>query len=262
MTKTGNGFEISHFAQRKKVSRKELQRLRTLINNKEGQIQRATRKPRLKGVRWFFSTILGFDQGNIFRKYKSSIFGRKTKVSVEQLQGELQELKGDLEGQKQKYANDIFKAQAELEEKQSRIFSNAERRRKKKTGENQTFTTDIKNLQDTIKDLEAKSEGVDKIIKTLNDGTLQEEILIKQEANEAKRTQRANAKKTPTNILKRTNTNNAGLGTLFGNPAASGGYFNIRKIKIRKLKYRKSRSHTKLTRKLSNKPRTHKRKRT
>jgi hypothetical protein len=269
MTKTGNGFEISHFAQRKKVSRKELKRLRTLINNKEGQIQRATRKPRLKGVRWFFSTILGFDQGNIFRKYKSSIFGRKTKVSVEQLQGELQELKGDLEGQKQKYANDIFKAQAELEEKQSRIFSNAERRRKKKTGENQTFTTDIKNLQDTIKDLEAKSEGVDKIIKTLNDGTLQEEILIKQEANEAKRTQRANAKKTPTNILKRTNTNNAGLGNLFGNEPkveatepASGGYFNIRKIKIRKLKYRKSRSHTKLTRKLSNKPRTHKRKRT
>jgi len=249
MNKTGNGFEISHFAQRKKVSRKELKRLRTLINNKEGQIQRATRKPRLKGVRWFFSTILGFDQGNIFRKYKSSIFGRKTKVSVEQLQGELQELKGDLEGQKQKYANDIFKAQAELEEKQSRIFSNAERRRKKKTGENQTFTTDIKNLQDTIKDLEARSEGVDKIIKTLNDGTLQEEILIKQEANEAKRTQRKEAKneaeKTKKNILSRANTNNAGIRNLFGNPAASGGYFNIRKIKTRKLKYRKSRSHKK-----------------
>jgi len=249
MNKTGNGFEISHFAQRKKVSRKELKRLRTLINNKEGQIQRATRKPRLKGVRWFFSTILGFDQGNIFRKYKSSIFGRKTKVSVEQLQGELQELKGDLEGQKQKYANDIFKAQAELEEKQSRIFSNAERRRKKKTGENQTFTTDIRNLQDTIKDLEARSEGVDKIIKTLNDGTLQEEILIKQEANEAKRTQRKEAKneaeKTKKNILSRANTNNAGIRNLFGNPAASGGYFNIRKIKTRKLKYRKSRSHKK-----------------
>ncbi len=274
------GMKIANFAlaQSKPINSSGKKRLQALIENTEYKLKKSEKKPRLAGIKWFLQDILGFDQSSILGKFTHSNFGKSKKVNPEELKNNLVNLRGQLEEKNKNIAEQIDKAQTAVAAKKAHMFSNAEGSLKSKTGVNQPLTPDIKNLQETIKDLELKSEGVNKIITTIDDGTLTKEILVKQESNEEKRTQRANAQKTPANILQRANTNNAGLGKLFNNaekvketaanlspiapapaPApASGGYFNIRKIKSRKLKYRKSQNYKKLTRKLSNKPQTRK----